>query len=356
MKEETVLATALPSGHKSTDGVCVWMCVLVCVCVYVYVSQMTVPRPSSVSSRTVSDRTAAVPQTRSDTPAFNRPAYERRATSCTVDTLHHNHNKVWASASTKSQSSYSGSSEDTYANSTPGASSDTHSKCTRGIPTDTFANSNTIKNTEKFDNSTPGKHIDRGRSCDRDVLEETRYANGKIEQIMSDGCRVVIFGNGTRKEISADRKSVTVTFFNGDIKHTLADGKVVYNYRDSQMTHITYPTGLEVLQFPNGQIEKHHPDGRREIVFPDLTIKYLHPDGREESIYPDGTLVKISLGEKTVEFTNGQREVHTSQYKRREYPDGTVKTVFVNGRQETKFPSGRIRIKDQSGAIIIDRK
>lgn len=61
-------------------------------------------------------------------------------------------------------------------------------------------------------------------------------------------------------------------------------------------------------------------------------------------------------GSKTIEFNNGQRELHTSQFKRREYPDGTVKTVYMNGQQETKYVSGRIRIKDKDGNIIIDTK
>lgn len=61
-------------------------------------------------------------------------------------------------------------------------------------------------------------------------------------------------------------------------------------------------------------------------------------------------------GEKVVKFTNGQREIHTSQYKRRMYPDGTVKTVYTNGRQETKFSSGRVRIKNNEGLIIMDKK
>lgn len=61
-------------------------------------------------------------------------------------------------------------------------------------------------------------------------------------------------------------------------------------------------------------------------------------------------------GEKVVEFTNGQREIHTSQYKRRMFPDGTVKTVYTNGRQETKFSSGRVRIKNNEGIIIMDKK
>ncbi|KAL0967412.1 hypothetical protein UPYG_G00251920 [Umbra pygmaea] len=191
----------------------------------------------------------------------------------------------------------------------------------------------------------------------KDVLEQTHYPDGKVEENFSDGGQVITFQNGTRKEINVDKKSVTVTFFNGDVKHILADGKVVYYYASAQTTHTTYPTGLEVLKFPNKQIEKLHPDGKREIVFPDQTIKYIYPDGREESVFPDGTVVKLSeSGEKTVEFNNGQREIHTSQYKQREYPDGTTKTVFSNGRQETKFPSGRVRIKDKNGIIIIDKK
>lgn len=41
------------------------------------------------------------------------------------------------------------------------------------------------------------------------------------------GCRVILFPNGTRKEVSADGKTVTVTFFNGDVKQVLPDERVV---------------------------------------------------------------------------------------------------------------------------------
>ncbi|XP_046878058.1 centromere protein J [Hypomesus transpacificus] len=295
-------------------------------------------RSPSSSSKVVSARSADLTQTRSDTPAFNRPAYQKRAVHSAVNTQHQHPHREGGPASTKRLYSYSRGSEGTLANSP------------LETETDTPANSTPEAHTYTHVERNPGTHTNIG------ISEEIRYANGKIEHILSNGCRVITFRNGTRKEISADRKSVTVTFFNGDVKRTLASGKVVYHYADAQMTHTTYPTGLEVLHFPNDQIEKHHPDGRREIVFPDQTLKYLHPDGREESIFPDGTLVKISQGVKTVEFTNGQREVHTSQFKRREYPDGTVKTVYVTGRQETRFPSGRVHIKDRDGAVIIDRK
>ena len=45
--------------------------------------------------------------------------------------------------------------------------------------------------------------------------------------INPDGSRVVMFSNGTRKEISADGVSVIVTFFNGDVKQIMSDERVV---------------------------------------------------------------------------------------------------------------------------------
>uniref|UniRef100_A0A8B9RW11 Centromere protein J C-terminal domain-containing protein n=1 Tax=Accipiter nisus TaxID=211598 RepID=A0A8B9RW11_9AVES len=133
----------------------------------------------------------------------------------------------------------------------------------------------------------------------------------------------------------------TISFFNGDVKKIMPDQRVIYYYADAQTTHTAYPDGLEVLQFPNNQIEKRYPDGTKEIVFPDHTVKCLYSDGFKETFFPDGTVVKVEKnGDKTVVFSNGQKEIHTVQFKRREYPDGTVKTVYCNGRQETKYCTG----------------
>ncbi|XP_047194082.1 centromere protein J isoform X2 [Hippoglossus stenolepis] len=149
----------------------------------------------------------------------------------------------------------------------------------------------------------------------------------------------------TRRIVST-QKTKTVSFFNGDMKHVLEDGKVVYYYASAQITHTTHPSGLEILHFPNKQIEKRHPGGRREIVFPDQTIKSLEPDGSERTIFSDGTIVLVSpSGEKMIDFPSGEREVHTPQFKRREYPDGTVRTTYPDGRQQTKYTSGRVREK-----------
>ncbi|KAK2114711.1 hypothetical protein P7K49_008977, partial [Saguinus oedipus] len=61
-------------------------------------------------------------------------------------------------------------------------------------------------------------------------------------------------------------------------------------------------------------------------------------------------------GDKTIVLSNGQKEIHTAQFKRREYPDGTVKTVYCSGGQETKYASGRVKIKDAAGKMVLDRK
>ncbi|XP_059540147.1 centromere protein J isoform X2 [Myotis daubentonii] len=190
-----------------------------------------------------------------------------------------------------------------------------------------------------------------------EIQGEISHPDGKIEKVYKDGCCVILFPNGTRKEVSADGKTVTVTFFNGDVKQVMPDERVIYYYAAAQTTHTTYPEGLEVLHFSSGQIEKHFPDGRKEITFPDQTIKNLFADGQEESIFPDGTIVRVQRdGRKIIEFNNGQRELHTAQFKRREYPDGTVKTVYANGHQETKYTSGRVRVKDKDGNVLIDTK
>uniref|UniRef100_A0A672RJS3 Centromere protein J C-terminal domain-containing protein n=1 Tax=Sinocyclocheilus grahami TaxID=75366 RepID=A0A672RJS3_SINGR len=139
--------------------------------------------------------------------------------------------------------------------------------------------------------------------------------------------------------------------------HQLRNYGYIYYYAEAQTTHITYPDGMEVLQFPNDQTEKHFPDGRKEITFPDQTVKTLYPDGREESVLTDGTIIQLNPdGSKMIQFNTGQREIHTADFKRREYPDGTIKTVYSDGRQETQYPTGRVRLKDTQGHVIMDTK
>ncbi|XP_061579079.1 centromere protein J isoform X2 [Cololabis saira] len=187
--------------------------------------------------------------------------------------------------------------------------------------------------------------------------EVISHPDGRVEKVLVDGDRLIIFPNGTRKEISADGLSAKVTFFNGDTKQITADQRVIYYYAEAQTTHVTYPDGMEVLHFPNNQTEKHFPDGRKEITFPDQTVKNLFPDGREESVLTDGSIIQVNPdGTKEIHFNTGQKETHTADFKRREYLDGTVKTVYTDGRQETRYPTGRLRIKDKDGNVVLDNR
>ncbi|XP_065186577.1 centromere protein J-like [Sycon ciliatum] len=177
----------------------------------------------------------------------------------------------------------------------------------------------------------------------------------KVETVLEDGSRQILFPDGTRKDVSADGQSVVVSFFNGDIKQICPDKRVVYYYAANRTTHTTYQNGVEVIEFENEQSETHYPDGTKEVRFADGTMTYLFPDGSERTVLPDGTVHQAHLdGEHVIEFPNGQREIHTDQFKRRECPDGTVKTVYPDGKQETRYASGRVRVKDASGAVVLD--
>lgn len=78
--------------------------------------------------------------------------------------------------------------------------------------------------------------------------------NGRIEESLPDGSRIVKYRNGTIKEIDIHGKAL-VRFTNGDTKLTdPKTGTVVYYYSDAETTHTSFADGLELYQFPNGQV------------------------------------------------------------------------------------------------------
>ena len=58
----------------------------------------------------------------------------------------------------------------------------------------------------------------------------------QVETVQEDGSKVVVCANGTRKVISANGQSITLHFFNGDIKHIKPDHSVVRSVRPCGMT------------------------------------------------------------------------------------------------------------------------
>ncbi|KAI5642592.1 centromere protein J [Phthorimaea operculella] len=183
-----------------------------------------------------------------------------------------------------------------------------------------------------------------------------------------DGSKELRFPNGNIKHISADGKYSKFLYYNGDIKENFySEGRIKYYYAEAKTYHTTHADGLEVLEFPDGQVEKRYKDGSSEIRLPNGSVRYHDPKNehvREEWRFPDGTALTVSAnGDKRIVFSNGQIEVHTKDHKvsfrsiyithdpknehvREEwrFPDGTALTVSAIGDKRIVFSNGRIEV------------
>ena len=52
----------------------------------------------------------------------------------------------------------------------------------------------------------------------------------KVEEVLTDGRRIITFRNGTKKEISTDKRMTTISFFNGDVKKIMPDQRAVCTF------------------------------------------------------------------------------------------------------------------------------
>ena len=92
---------------------------------------------------------------------------------------------------------------------------------------------------EKGQSPPPEKELKSGKSVrfalelrekeeeEREGKTEEEGARGGEVEVQEDGSRIVVCANGTRKAVSGDGKSVSLTFTNGDTKHVKPDGTVV---------------------------------------------------------------------------------------------------------------------------------
>lgn len=73
---------------------------------------------------------------------------------------------------------------------------------------------------------------------------------GRIEGTLADGSAEITYPNGNVKTITPDGNTITVKFYNGDIKETrLLDGTIRYYYKANETWHTSYPDGTEILEF-----------------------------------------------------------------------------------------------------------
>uniref|UniRef100_A0A3B4ZME4 Centromere protein J n=1 Tax=Stegastes partitus TaxID=144197 RepID=A0A3B4ZME4_9TELE len=149
----------------------------------------------------------------------------------------------------------------------------------------------------KISTNSPQKQPECNEANEPESAQEViTHPDGKIEKVLVSGDRLIVFPNGTRKEVSPENLERTHAAWGEHANSTQNDPGCSYWVRTGDLL--------------------------------------------------DGT--------KEIHFNTGQKEIHTADYKRREYPDGTVKTVYSDGRQETRYPTGRLRIKDKDGNVILD--
>lgn len=102
----------------------------------------------------------------------------------------------------------------------------------------------------------------------------------RIERLLPNGTKEITYSNGNVKTIYGDK--VTMKYYNGDVKETNQENATVkYYYSDANIWHTTYAeTGLEILEFPDGQVEKRSRDGSTEVTFPDGCVRCTSPNGK----------------------------------------------------------------------------
>ena len=114
------------------------------------------------------------------------------------------------------------------------------------------------------------------------LIKKEHFENKEI-CLYTNNKRDIIFPSGLRKEIFDDGFQL-IHFNNGDIKQSYKNEKNIYFYKESNTIQTTYPNGINIFKFNNGQIEKHFPNGLKKIFFPNGTIDYLYDGDKNENI------------------------------------------------------------------------
>ena len=181
------------------------------------------------------------------------------------------------------------------------------------------------------------------------------YVEKLSERILPDNSTEVVYFNNTRKVISPNGKLVTLYLSNGDIK-TMTEDRSVYFYAENSTKYTKLKNGREIFEYSSGQKETTYPDGSKEIIFPDGNKAQTFADGSEKVTCKDGTVQKKSADASTtvIWHPSGYVDTITSEFKKREFADGTCKIVFKDGVNETRYPGGRVRIKTAEGKVVHD--
>ncbi len=78
-------------------------------------------------------------------------------------------------------------------------------------------------------------------------------------------------------------------------------GSLIYKYKDREEAHLS--DGTRIIRFGNGKREVYPPDGVKIYINYDGSVKYVYPDGKEKLISMDGVTpfgVKIMRENRTI--------------------------------------------------------
>jgi centromere protein J len=159
------------------------------------------------------------------------------------------------------------------------------------------------------------------------VVDSKVFPDGRIINYYESGHKETMHPNGTKKEEYPN--GYIVTFYtNSDVKQVFPNGKVLYFYAEANTTHTSLPSGLQIIRFGNGQIEKHYPNGSKKIKYIDGTVKTITTEGAEETIYPDNTIEALTASnERIITHPGGHKELISNGIKKRIYTDGSYKIL-----------------------------
>lgn len=95
---------------------------------------------------------------------------------------------------------------------------------------------------------------------------------------------VIVYSSGVEKEVHNDGTTI-IRYTNGDVETNFGTS-IAYFHAAEQVLQITNTRDASVLlEYPNGQIERHYANGRKAVWFPDGTKALLSADGIVEG-YP----------------------------------------------------------------------
>jgi hypothetical protein len=115
--------------------------------------------------------------------------------------------------------------------------------------------------------------------------KSTRSSSSRVRKPLPSGNgHLIVYSNGVEKEVHNDGTTV-VRYTNGDVETNFGT-TLAYFHAAEQVLQITNSQdGSVLMEYPNGQIERHYANGVKAILFPDGTKAKISANGKVETYH-----------------------------------------------------------------------